>query len=148
MKKFLAFLSFLIVSLPAFAISGSQVKYVGGTAQNLNPGVTGVLELTSDSALVFQHAGNKLSIPYSSIHSSAYSKDVARHLGILPAIVVSLLRARQHRHFFRISYQDEKGVEEVAIFEVPKAMPQVLSAVLATRAPLKFKSCVPCGDQP
>jgi hypothetical protein len=147
-KQFFAFLSFLLLSLPAFAAGGNQVKYFGGTVQNLSAGVTGVFEVTSDSALVFQHAGNKLSIPYSSIHSSAYSKDVARHLGILPAIVVALLRARQHRHFFRISYQDEKNVEQLAIFEVPKAMPRVLSAVLATRAPLKFKSCVPCGDQP
>ena len=122
----------VVMTLPAVAISGQNVRYVGGTSPNLNPGVVGTLDVTSETALIFQHAGSKLTIPYSSIESSNYSQELARHMGFLPTVAVCLLKVRQHRHFFRISYHDEHSVEQVAIFEVPKHMPRTLSAVFDT----------------
>jgi hypothetical protein len=62
---------------------------------------------------------------------------VARHLGVLPAIAVGMVKKRQRRHFFRISYRDEAGDLRVALFEVPKQMPPVLLAVLGAKAPGK-----------
>lgn len=144
MRKLVAFCLFLVLSLPMAAVDGQQVKYVGGTAPGVNAGVVGRLDTTSDTSLTFEHAGNKLTIPYASIESFDYSKEVARHLGVLPAIAVALLRIRQRRHFFRISYSGPNDVAQVAVFEVPKQMPRTLHAVLQARAPHTDKSCKPC----
>ena len=132
----------VVIALPAVAISGQNVKYVGGTLQNLNPGVVGTFDV-SETALIFRHAGNTVTIPYSSIESSNYSQELARHMGFLPTVAVCLLKVRQHRHFFRISYHDEHSVEQVAIFEVPKHMPRTLSAVFDIRSRHTFQSCPP-----
>jgi hypothetical protein len=120
-KSFLILFLVVVATLPAVAISGQNVKYVGGTS-------------------------HKLTIPYSSIESSNYSQELARHMGFLPTVAVCLLKVRQHRHFFRISYHDEHSVEQVAIFEVPKHMPRTLSAVFDTRSRHTFQSCPPPED--
>ena len=144
MKKLVALCLLLVLSLPMAAVDGQQVKYVGGTVPGVNAGVIGKFDIISDTSLTFEHAGNKLMIPYASIESFDYSKEVARHLGVLPAIVVALLRIRQRRHFFRISYRGPTDVAQVAIFEVPKHMPRTLRAVLNARRPETDKSCKPC----
>jgi hypothetical protein len=60
---------------------------------------------------------------------------VTHHLGVLPAIAVSLVKKRQRKHFLRIAYHDEFKTPQVAIFEVPKKMPLTLFAILQQRAP-------------
>jgi hypothetical protein len=94
--------------------------YVGGTAPGVNAGIVGRLDTTSDTALIFEHSEGKLAISYDAIQSFDYAKEVTRHLGVLPAIGVGLVKMRKHRHFFRISYRDSSNEVQVAIFEVPK----------------------------
>ena len=144
MKKIWISLSFLLFTLHAFALKDGHAKYVGGTAPGLTAGTLGQLDTTAESALVFQYAGRKISIPYASIDSNEYSKELARHLGILPAIAVALLKTRQYRHYFRISYRDSNGTEQIVIFEVQKTTYRALQAVLDARAPHTAKF-PPCG---
>lgn len=94
--------------------------YVGGTAPGVNAGIVGRLDTTSDTALIFEHSEGKLAISYDAIQSFDYAKEVTRNLGVLPAIGVGLVKMRQHRHFFRISYRDSSNEVQVAVFEVPK----------------------------
>jgi hypothetical protein len=137
MKKFIAFCLLLItvsVTLPAFAVEGSQVRYLGGTAQGVNAGVIGRLNTTPESELIFEYSGNKLAIPYDSIRSFQSSEEVARHLGVLPAMIVGMFKKRQRQHFFRIEYRDSNNVMQALVLEVPKHMPRTLQAVLETRS--------------
>ena len=155
MKKFITFVLLLALSLPAvavpsYAIDGDHVKYIGGTETGINTGIVGHLNTTSDTSLTFDYAGKRLEIPYASIESSEYTRDVAHHLGVLPFIAIGLLRMRQHRHFFRISYRDSHNVVQVVIFEVPKQMPRTLKAVLDARSPrtvTSYGSYHPCVVQ-
>lgn len=135
MKKFAAVLVLLMGVLPAFAVQGNEVRYVGGTVTGLEPGVVGRFDMSPSAALMFEHNGGKVAIPYADITSFDYSKEVAHHLGVLPAIAISLVKMRTHRHFFRISYKDATGEPQVAVFEVPKQMPRVLKSVIETRTP-------------
>jgi hypothetical protein len=149
MKRILALSLLLVIPLATPAVEDGQVLYVGGTAVGLKEGVTGKLDTNSPTALSFDYSGSKLVIPFEMIDSYEYSQQVARHLGVLPAIAVGLVKRRQHRHFFRISYHDENNALQVAIFEVSKAMPRTLLAILRVRAPqgCKLYTNAQCGVQ-
>jgi hypothetical protein len=134
-KRLVLVCCFCIVALVASAVENGQVLYVGGTITSLKEATLGRLDTSSPSALVFASGADRLAIPFSKIDSYEYSQDVARHLGVLPAIGAGLLRKRQRKHFFRITYHDETDVLQVAVFEVPKQMPRSLLVVLQTRAP-------------
>jgi hypothetical protein len=137
MKRLIAvcLLILVLMPLPTPAVEGDQVMYIGGTVGVLNKGVVGNLDTTSQTALNFESPGGKLVIPFQEIDSYEYFQQVARHLGVLPAIAVGLVKRRQRRHFFRISYHDGSKAEQVAIFEVSKEMPRILLAILQGRAP-------------
>jgi len=147
MKRATACFLILIFSLSAFAVEEGQVMYVGGTAPGMAPGVIGRLDTTSETALIFEYWGNKLVIPYNAIESFKYSKEVTRHLGVMPAIAIGLMKMRRHSHFFRISYRDPNNVAQAAVFEVPKHMPRTMQAVLETRAPRTCKPYLPCAGR-
>ncbi|PYV62366.1 MAG: hypothetical protein DMG95_09815 [Acidobacteria bacterium] len=86
-----------------------------------------------------------MSIPYATIDSFEYSQEVTYHFGILPAIAIGLIKKRERRHFFRISYHDEQSLPQVAIFEVSKHTPRSLKAVLEARAPRACNRYTPCS---
>jgi hypothetical protein len=142
MKKLITFCLLLTLALPMAAVEDDQVMYAGGTAPALRAGVVGRLDTTSEKSLTFEYSGAKLLIPYADIQSFEYSTEVTRHLGVMPAIAVGLVKMRRHRHYFRISYRGADAVPQVAVFEVPKQMPRTLRAVLQARAP---QSCKPCS---
>jgi hypothetical protein len=135
MKRLAVICLLLVVAVPAGAVENGQVMYTGGTVPALQAGVLGRLDITSDTALSFEYSGSKLAIPYARIDSYKYYEQVARHLGVLPAIAVGMVKRRQQRHFFQIGYRDESNLSQVAVFEVSKQMPQTLLAVLLARAP-------------
>jgi hypothetical protein len=151
MKNFVSLGLFLILavalSLPALAVEDGQVMYLGGTAPGVNAGAVGRLDTTAGTALIFESSGNKLAIPYDAIQSFEYSKEVTRHLGVLPAIAIGMFKMRRHGHFFRISYRDSNNVAQAVVFEVPKHMPRTLQAVLETRAPQTCKAELPCAGR-
>ena len=136
MKHFMAVLLVLILMpMAAEAVEDGQVMYAGGTVAGLKQGSIGKLDTSSPDSLTFESAGQTIAIPYAKIDSYEYSRPVARHLGVLPAIAVGMVKKRQRRHFFRISYRDDAGDLRVALFEVPKQMPPMLLAVLGAKAP-------------
>jgi hypothetical protein len=148
MTRFLAFCFVLVCCLPALAVEDGQVMYTGGSVPGVNSGVVGRLDMASDTALIFEYSGSRLAIPYAEIDSFEYSEEVTRHLGVLPAIAVGLIKERQHQHFFRISYRDGDGVSQVAIFEVSKHTPRNLNAVLRERAPKACSVSPMCEAKP
>src|SRR5580658_7336683 len=137
MKRILAvgLLIAILLPVPAPAVEGEQVMYVGGTVEILSKGLIGQLDVTSQTALKFESSGGKLLIPFEAIDSYEYFQEVARHLGVLPAIAVGRVKRRQRRHFFRITYHGDSKTQQVAIFEVSKEAPHTLMAILQGRAP-------------
>jgi hypothetical protein len=135
MKKFMALCLLLAMSVAVGAVEGNEVMYAGGTVPNVQNGTIGRLDITSLASITFEYSGNKLVIPYAKIVSFEYSQEVARHLGVLPAIAVGLVKKRQRKHYFRISFQDDSGAPEVAVFEVSKRTPKTLLPILQSRSP-------------
>jgi len=145
MKKLTVLLLLSIVSLPALAVDDGQVRYIGGSAPGVAVGTVGSLDTTAETALIFEHSGSKLEIPYAAIESHEYSTEVTHHLGVLPAVAVGMVRIRKHRHYFRVTYRSSDGVAQVAVFEVSKHLPRTLQAVLMARASTA-KTCSPCAE--
>lgn len=136
MKHFLAvFLLLILIPAATEAVEDGQAMYAGGTVAGMKDGTLGKLNTKSLDSLAFESAGSTLVIPYAKIDSYEYSHPVARHLGVMPAIAVGIVKKRQRRHFFRISFHDDGGNIRVAMFEVPKHMPPVLLAILGAKAP-------------
>jgi hypothetical protein len=149
MKKLLALFAVFAFAASAGTVDKEQVVYAGGSVLGLEAGVSGRLDVTSAEALTFASAGKTLLIPYAKISSFDYSREVAHHLGVLPAIAVGLLKKRERKHFVNISFTDDAGTARVAVFEVPKNMPRTLVPALRARVPgnCKSQNAGPCGAQ-
>ena len=106
MKTMVVVCLLLVLPLAAIAVENGQVMYVGGTVMILKEGMIGRLITSSPTELTFDSAGSQLVIPFARIESYEYSQQVARHLGVVPAIATGLIRHRQKRHFLR----DRKSV--------------------------------------
>lgn len=143
MKRFVAICLFL--ALPAAAVEGNQVLYMGGTPTVVQSGDMGKLDTTSQAALIFDSSGKQVPISYDAIDSFEYSRELTHHLGVLPAIAVGIVRVRKHRHYYRISYHTPDNVAQVVVFEIPKQMPRMLDAVLKARSPQARNMCKPCS---
>jgi hypothetical protein len=147
MRKSVCVVLMLAMAVPAFAVEGSDVAYVGGTASQLKSGVVGSFDMASATGLVFAYQGGTLEIPYDRIESYEHSKEVAIHLGVAPAIAVGLIKRRKRNHFLRITFRDSGNMHQVVVFEIPKTQPIVLMPVLMARSPqarcAPFIECAP-----
>lgn len=135
----------LLLALPAAAVEGNQVLYLGGTPAVVHSGDIGKFDTTSQSALIFDSSGKQVLIPYDAIDSFEYSRELTHHFGVLPAIAIGIVRVRKHRHYYRVSYHTPDNVAQVVVFEIPKQMPRMLDAVLKARAPQARNMCKPCA---
>jgi hypothetical protein len=139
MKKLMAFILMLAFAAPAFAsgpsvpVEDDQVLYLGGTTKSLSVDTMGKFNTTDNDSLSFEYAGGKFTIPYDRIESFHHSQELAVHLGVLGTIAVSLLKPRWYRHFVHISYKDETGKMQAAVFEVSKYAPETLVPILRTK---------------
>lgn len=128
----------LLPATNAFAVTGNEVMYVGGSVAALKPGDTGTFDTRPAKVLEFVSNGKRASVAYDRIRKIQYSKEVVHHFGVALAIAVALIKKRERRHFIALTYTNDEG-EQAAIFEVSKSAPQWLLAILAARAP---QACV------
>jgi hypothetical protein len=139
MKKLAALFLMFAFTLPAFAsfdwIEGSDVRYVGGSAQGIAADAIGKIDLTSANDLVFATSNAKISIPYASISSFSYTQEVAHHYGVLAATAIGLLKARRQQHFLHISYADSNGTIQSVVLEVSKDAQSAIRSTIEARLP-------------
>jgi hypothetical protein len=128
---------------PAMDSVGMEMTYTGGTVPGVRPGVDGTLETTSPTAVEFHTGSGEFSVPYAGITTAKYHEENRFRLGALPAIGVGLLKARSKRRLVTITWKDEKGVVQVAIFEASKQKSHALLTIIRIRAP---QVCPTKGD--
>jgi hypothetical protein len=135
-----------LFTVPTFAVEAGQVMYTSGTL-TVAQGTIGTLDIRVPTTLVFKFAATssgsgEIDIPYDKITGFVYRTEVAHHIGVLPAIAVSLVKRRERKHYFTINFNDSSGAAQVAIFEVPKQDPPALLATLRSRCP---QACKPAN---
>ena len=114
----------VVLVLPACAVEAGQVAYVGGSL-SVTQGTVGSFDTTSPTALVFRSGGsgagsNEIDIEYKNIQGFRHTTEVARHLGVLPAVAVGLLKSRKRKHFITIRFTDSAGVAQAAVFKLQR----------------------------
>lgn len=140
MRRIVSLVVVIMLSVNAFAmVEGNEVAYVGGSATAVKPGDVGTFDTAPPNELVFAAPGGKVAIPYDKVTRIGYRTEVAYHLGVAAAIVVGLIKQRARKHFLTLTYTDESGVGQAAVFEVAKNASPALLALLKARAP---KACV------
>lgn len=122
---------------------GIEATYTAGTLPDVPPSSGGILNTTSPTVLEFHAGAAGFSIPYAGITLARYHEENRFRLGVLPAIGVGLLKARSKRHLMTITWKDEHGVVQAAIFEDTRQRCMALLTIVRARAP---QVCVTKGD--
>jgi len=129
MKKLIYVAALLSASVPAFAVTGSEVQLRASTLPS------STLDTTVPQRLIFHSPSRPdLAMPYAQITEFTSRQEVAHHLGVLAAIAVGLVKARQQRYLISIAFTDTDGAAQVATFEVGKNAMETLLPVLQARA--------------
>ena len=110
------------------------MTYVNGTVPGLSQGVQGSLDATQIDALVFQSGDTRFAMPYTRITAYEYRQDTGFRLGILPAMVVPLVKPRAKVHFVIINWLGDRGTQEVVTLQMSKATSDGLMTVLRPRS--------------
>jgi hypothetical protein len=138
MKKLMAMTLILVLAAgnaPALDVKGMEATYTSGTVPGVRLGVDGTLGTTSPTALEFHSGSGDFSVPYAGITAARCREENRFRLGVLPAIAVGLIKARSKRHLMTITWNDERGVSQAAIFETSKVKSQALLTILRVRSP-------------
>ena len=138
MKKVLAIvfgIAMMLEGLPAWAADGMDALYIGGSAPGTRIGTTGTLDCAKSDALEFHSGSGDFSVPYAQIVAARYHEENRFRLGVLPAIAVGLLKARSKRHVVTVTWADEKGLPQVAQFEMSRQASMALVTLIRVKAP-------------
>jgi TonB family protein len=139
-----ALTSFYFVLAQALGVETGQAAYVGGSLP-VPEATIGSFDATSPTVLQFKYTvggvtGSGVLIPYRRISYFEYRTEVAHHIGVAPAIAVSLVKHRELKHFFSIRFSDSQDQVQVGVFEVAKHDSDPLLQVLRARAPWACRS--------
>lgn len=132
--------------LPLKAQSAGHAIYETGTS-GMAANTTAPMVVSPDG-LRFE-AATLLLIPYDNIDNAEWRKDVREHMGFFPAMFVGMVAAREHVYRLTLSYHNDAGVNQVAIFQVSRDDAISLSELLRMRVPqCKEKAhCLPLYDE-
>ncbi len=125
--------------LPAFAVDGDAVYYVGGTVPGLKQGQEGRFNMTSRELLRFEGSKGMWETPYKKITRLQYGRKLGRQ--VAAGIIVSpfWLSAPKRKHFITLEIEGESGDVRTATFEVSKDRYVETIADLEERTGLKVK---------
>jgi len=114
-------------------IPSKKAKYRGGTLQNVEPSTKGEVDVTGEDHLVFRYDGGVLRIPYDEINALEYGREAARRWGLALAVSPMFLFSKKRKHFLTISFSNEEGGQETAVFELGKDIAGVTLRQLEAR---------------
>lgn len=125
--------------------SGHAIYETGtsGTAAN-----TAAPLITTAEGLRFE-APIPLAIPFEKIENAEWRKDVREHMGFFPAMFVGMFAAREHVYRLTLSYRNDVGINQVAVFQLNRNDAISISELLRMRVPqCKEKGhCMPLYDE-
>lgn len=89
-------------------------------------------------------------IAYDKIDNAEWRKDVRERMGFFPAMFVGMVAAREHVYRLTLSYHNDSGVSQVAVFQQVNRNDAIsLSELLRMRVPQcrEKAHCLPLYDE-
>ena len=117
------------------AVDSKKAEYIGGTIIGLKENTEGEFVTSDPTNLVFRAKKvPELHIPYAAISELEYGQKAGRRVGV--AIVVSPLAlfSKKRKHYLTITYQDDGGKEQAAVFELGKDIVRTALKIVETRS--------------
>lgn len=135
MKRILALaLLMAFCATPVSAGLGSKkTKYVGGTIVALKEGVEGVSSAKDEKDFIFEYKEGRFTIPFEKITELEYGQKAGRRVAVAILVTPLALFSKKRKHYLTITYLDEKGKEQVGVFEFGKDVVRVNLASLQAR---------------
>jgi hypothetical protein len=126
----------LVCVVPAqAAVRGKDVKYVGGTVNGMPENAEGELDLSREDGAVFTaKTGQSVFIPYKSVESLEYGQKAGRRVGVALAVSPLLLFSKKRKHFLSVSFVDDQGRKQGAVFELAKGIVRDTLTTFETRS--------------
>jgi hypothetical protein len=122
------------VAVPLAAVDGDKAAYMGGTLQ-VKEKAEGSFSTQSPTEVVFATKKNgTVSIPYTSIESLEYGQKAGRRVAVAVMISPLALFSKKRNHYLTITYKDQAGVDQAAVFELGKDIVRTTLTVLEVRS--------------
>lgn len=118
--------------------------YVGGTLTAVPEKTEGQLDTSTPEALIFsfKKGKNTVPIPYKGITSIEYGQKAGRRVGVALAVSPVALFSKKRRHYLSLTFVDESGAKQGAVFELSKGtvQPVVMSIETKSGKKVEFES--------
>ncbi|MEW6129661.1 MAG: hypothetical protein AB1757_21655 [Acidobacteriota bacterium] len=134
MRKVISiYVIFAVLCSPALVLDSKKTGYVGGTIAGLKEGTEGKSSALDENNFVFEHKNGKLLIPYKDVEELEYGQKAGRRVAV--AILVSPLAifSKKRKHYLTISYKNEAGKGQAAVFELGKDVIRTMLSSLEAR---------------
>lgn len=148
MRKLITFCTLCILAATAHADSLSGMVYVGGTLTAPASSAPISLVLSDPDALVLHSGTSTVTIPWKDITDWQCYRQNTHRLGVLPTIAAGLVAARQHTHYFSLTWNDGDHHTQAILIQVPPQFPRTIHVVLEAHAPRKTHNTVPQNSVP
>jgi hypothetical protein len=135
-KRFAAVVvSVLLLQVTTFAVDGDKAAYIGGTITGLQEKSEGRLNTTDPLSLTFRPKNQaSLTIPYANITELEYGQKAGRRVGVAIMVSPIALFSKKRNHYLTITYKDDAGKEQAAVFELGKDIVRTTLKVIETRS--------------
>ena len=136
MKRFVAVVTLLALSASVGlgAVGGKKAEYIGGTLSTIEEKTEGTLSTQSDSEAIFETKKSKVAIPYASITGLEYGQKAGRRVAVAVLVSPLALFSKKRKHYLTITFNDAKGTEQAAVFELGKDVIRTTLTVLEVRS--------------
>jgi len=125
--------AFVMEAISWAGLGSDSAMYVGGTVSALKEGTEGKISAKDEKVFVFEHAGEKFTIPFDRINDLEYGQKAGRRLGVAIAVTWVALFSKKRKHFLTIGYNDENDKQQAAVFELGKNTVRVTLASMEAR---------------
>ena len=129
----------LLWSPLAYAVSGKEVMYVGGTIAGLPEGTIGGIDTSNEKVMVFKSLKGEFEIPYENITSLEYGQKAGRRVGVAITLTLLALFSKKRKHFLTIGFTDANDKPQGVVLEVPKGTAKSFLTILEVRSGKKVE---------
>jgi hypothetical protein len=140
MQFLLVGIAFVLCSSPpvSAAVRGNEARYVSGTLGGIAENTEGKLDVSGQFGMVFTTKRSTTVVPYKGISALDYGQKAGRRVAVALAASPAALLFKKRKHYLTITFIDEVGTNQYAVFELAKGIVNPVVTRLETRSGKKL----------